>query len=414
MSRRTPYWMGLLLLGGLLLSGFDISPQVNAQLQPLTPEYTFGDQITFRVEVPPGLSFSEVKVIFQSQGDTIPQEATALPSGEDVFSASFKMTEKPLRAFALVTYWFMAITQDNQQLSSPKTTFRYEDNGSDRQTLEEGPFRIRWYEGDETFAQSVLAVAQKSLDQVQKRLGATPPEQINIYIYANALDLQAALRLGHVNWIAGHADSDLGVMLVSLPSGPEQRTLIQQLIPHELSHIMLYQLVGQDSYKNIPAWLNEGLASIAELSPNPDYDRILKKAKEKNSFIPLASLCQSFPLDASGAFLAYAESEWFTRYLVEQYGESGVQELLAAYANGMGCERAPESALGKPLAQIEREWLQAKLGTNALQSAIGELLPWLLLLVLALAAPVGAAIVSERKRVLKVADSQATRTGGVR
>jgi hypothetical protein len=220
---------------------------------------------------------------------------------------------------------------------------------------------------------------------------------VDIYIYPNAAEMKATLDLSGVNWVAGHADPDLGVMAVALPAGPEQRLLMDQRIPHELMHILTYQSMGQ-TYANLPVWLSEGLASIAELYPNPDYQVLLNNAQKKDSLLAMSSLCQAFPRDASSALLAYAQSASFTRYLYNKFGISGFQALLDRYADGLDCGRAVESALRHSLVQLERQWRQETFAENVSLKALNNLLPWFVLLLAALAAPLSLTLGRLRRR----------------
>jgi hypothetical protein len=246
--------------------------------------------------------------------------------------------------------------------------------------------RIYWYNEDLAYGQTIIDVAHQGLDKINRLVGALPSQHIDIYIYENALDMQSTLRLANVKWVAGHADPWLNVVVVSLPPGPEQLSLARQRIPHELMHVALYQQLGA-GYESIPTWLNEGLASMAELQPNPDYVTILQKSHEQSLYLPIGGLCNGFPLEASNAFLSYAEAELFTRYLYEQYGAEKMQALIAAYADGMACDRAPEVVLGKSLTQLENAWQEDLFGKDALAAGVGELLPWLALLAITLIGP---------------------------
>jgi Peptidase MA superfamily len=236
-----------------------------------------------------------------------------------------------------------------------------------------------------------LEVARTGLQRVQSLIAAEPAGQIDIYAYPSTSELQVTLTLAGLNWVAGHADPDLGVMVVALPDRPEKRLLMEQRIPHELMHILLYEAVGP-TYTSLPTWVNEGLASIAELYPNPDYQILLEDAYEKDALLTISSLCQPFPRDAYSANLAYAEAASFTRYLQQQYGSSGLSALVQGYADGLDCDRGVEMSLGHSLLQLERDWRQAVFFENPNQAAMSSLMPWLTLLVLILLAPLGLAI----------------------
>jgi hypothetical protein len=209
--------------------------------------------------------------------------------------------------------------------------------------------------------------------------------------------MRAALQTLSGNWVGAHTDPDLDVMVVSLPAGPEQRLEMERQIPHELMHLLLFQWLGP-GYANLPTWLDEGLASIAELYPNPDYLVLLDNAVDKDELLPMASLCDTFPRDASSAFLAYAQATSFTRFLQQQYGSAGLGKLAEAYADGMTCERGVQVALGSTLKQLELRWRREAFGNAATLRALANLSPWLVVLILVLIVPIWLTINGARKR----------------
>jgi hypothetical protein len=151
-------------------------------------------------------------------------------------------------------------------------------------------------------------------------------------------------------------------------------------------HILMYQTIPA-GYDHLPLWFKEGLASINELRPNPDYYIILNSAITKNGLIPITELCDSFPTDASGIYLAYAQADSFTRYLHQQYGSPGLQALLSNYSTGIDCERGPELALGETLKQIESRWMVDISGKTTTENAVDNLLPWAFILIIVLGMP---------------------------
>ena len=69
----------------------------------------------------------------------------------------------------------------------------------------------------------MLDVADAGQERIQDLLALPMPRKLDIYVYADPETMQSALSPGSENWVAGHADPDLGVILVTLPEGPEQR-----------------------------------------------------------------------------------------------------------------------------------------------------------------------------------------------
>jgi len=61
------------------------------------------------------------------------------------------------------------------------------------------------------------------MEKIQTIIPVPTPEKVRIYAYDNPLDLRETLHGSGRNWAGAHTDPDLGVMVVSLPEGPEQR-----------------------------------------------------------------------------------------------------------------------------------------------------------------------------------------------
>jgi hypothetical protein len=254
------------------------------------------------------------------------------------------------------------------------------------QTLQSGMLKVHWYEGDPKFGQVALDAAQAGLDAIGMYLPSRLDQPVEIFIYATPEDLRSELVSGSESWAAGHADPALGVVRVVVPPGAEQSIAMEQRIPHELMHVMLYRHVGA-GYQNIPAWLREGMATLAELYPNAEYERALADATAGNRLIPLKDLCNSFPADTGQAFLAYAEARSFTIYLHETYGSAGLLNLAASYTGGMDCERGTERALGVPLSSLESRWHSTVLGQDTARVTLENISPYLVLLCLVLIIP---------------------------
>lgn len=390
---------GYILLGLVLLMSFPLKIVASPSQQDISTQvdYTFGGQVTLTLQIPSNTVVQDIQVFLRSQGDGNTYVGQAdITDGQAIYHHD--LTTQPLRAFSQVEYWFRILPQTGGAYTTEPQSFTYEDNRFAWQTLRSDSFTVHWYEGDLAFGQLVLDAAQEGFVRAKSLINPTSPQTtsaskaIDIYVYASGAEMQSTLRLGALNWVAGHADPELGLMVVSLPAGPDQHREVERQIPHELMHILLYQAVG-DRYTSLPTWFKEGAASANELTPNADYFVILNNAVEKKSLIPLADLCTSFPQDSS-VYLAYAESDSFIRYLHQVYGSQGLVDLMNSYASGQGCENGSQAVMGKSLTELERQWQREALGTEAWLSAFENLLPWLVILLLVLAVPLGLTIAS--------------------
>lgn len=363
-----------------LSRGWTVIPQQEIGDNLLPPEFEFGRSIRFTLQLKEFDQVQDAFVLLKSNG----QETQIIPFAsplKETNQAVLDLTNHTLRAFAIVEYWYRLELKNGSNITGEKATFFYEDNRNPWQRLSAPQLNIAWQQGDFIFGQQALDVAVQSLQSTLLILDSPLQTTVSVYIYPSATELQTILNLSPSSWVAGHASPDLGVILVSIPPSPDQRTEMERQIPHELMHILQYQLAGE-AYNHLPVWLTEGLASMAEFYPNPEYQLVLKKAAESDNLLPIINLCTAFPAELSGAILSYAQSASFVRFLYQNYGASSLRELITAYKDGLGCEEGVRKVYDQSIAQLETRWRQETLGMDLALLAWNNIQPYLLILIL--------------------------------
>jgi len=324
--------------------------------------YTFGAEITFQARIESSEAIQTVYLVLQPAGD--PPHLFQIPfspQGEILFERN--VAELGLRPFAQIDYSYQIITVSGAEFHSPTAQFHYDDNRIEWQTLQNDVFIVHWQNGDLEFGQKLLNASMAGLQKAQTFLSIEPTTPLRLFVYPSAAELKNALNMPQEFWAAGHASPDLGVLLVSISPSASASYEMERQIPHEITHILLYQQTNV-GYANLPIWLNEGLASQAELYPNPDYRRALSRATAEHNLLPFTSLCQSFPRDASSAFLAYAQSASFTEFLHQKFGSSGINHLITQYQDGKDCQAGVQAAFGTSLSQLQTQWERETLGSD--------------------------------------------------
>ena len=371
--------------------------QSGVELENVTASYRYGEQITFSAQVKSSVQIQQASILISAEANGLTQVQPLMIAPDGHAEYRLDLRQNVLRPFSAVQWKYQFALADGNTFQSTTYFIRYDDNRFDWQTLEAGTLKIHWYSGDTNFGQAALNAAQSGLTSIGALMPLDLAQPIDVFIYANQEDLRGTLVRGGEDWVAGHADPALGVVMVVIEPGSEQNILLERRIPHELMHVMMYRSVGE-GYNNLPAWLREGTATLAEIYPNPDHDRVLAEAGTNNKLIPLKDLCESFPADEGQAFLAYAESRSFTSYLHNTYGSSGLLSLAAAYADGVDCEHGPERAFGLPLSILEQKWRSSALGQNRFLPVLQNISPYLVLLCLVLIIPLVGIISTLRKK----------------
>lgn len=375
--------------------------QGNINILNPTVDYDFGYQINFQAELATDLTVDEVRLIFRPSGTNNSIVVPAQIGQEYQLQANYNLLpESRIPLFSDITYWYVVTDSSGQQHQTEVSNFRYEDNRfAWQQLVEEGVVAIHWYQGDIAFGQSALNTALNSITHLDQYITLTNLSPFDIYIYANENDMQSTLSLAGEDWLTGHAAAKLNIALVTVSFGNiDQLPTMKRRIPNEVAHIRLYQQIGE-SYANLPAWFSEGIASLGELSPNPDYRVLLQViAVQADALIPFSDLCQKFPDTEAKISFVQAQSDSFLRYLHDRFGTNGLTTLLNVYAQGETCEGGVQQVFGQPLTRLSQEW-QEQLPDPGLPASPNNFnwQPWLVLLLIMIAVPISAIAASGKR-----------------
>jgi len=322
--------------------------------------HSFAQQVAFTLQATSDAEITRVYLFFRAVGD---ERATSVnvpiePAREINVNHMHDLRLSPLPPFATVTFWWQIEDAAGNTLATEPQQFEYTDNRFPWEQLSAGGITVHWTEGhgDPPFGQAALDIARASLEKINAELRAPVPEPIAIYIYDSLHNLKAAMVLAGREWVGGQAHPELGVIVVTIPFKEGYTSRMMRYIPHEITHLLVYQTVTPTGYRYVPAWLDEGLATANEQLPTPEYATALEEARMAGELIPLENLCVPFSPDSHTALLAYAQSSSVVQFIRERYGAEGIRALLAAYTNGASCARGVQEALGVSLSGLETAW----------------------------------------------------------
>ncbi len=202
-------------------------------------------------------------------------------------------------------------------------------------------------------ATSVLGAA---FWRIGKTLGAYPSAPINVVLYS---ERQFHDITGAPEWAGGGFD---GQIRMPVRGATQNLAEFDRILTHELTHAMLKSVAP----RNLPAWLNEGLAMYCEGRDGALSGRRLAAAR---LFVPLAALQTSFSrLTAAQAVIAYEESAFAARALLDRIGPAGLGQLLQDLSGGQTMEQAIER-FGITFAAFESD-LQRRVGVTSRSAGV--------------------------------------------
>lgn len=340
----------LLLLSLAAWPGF-VAAAEPIQILDQSWEANFRDRLTFdlKAESTTG-DIAEVYLLYQVVGQIATSRNQAQFAPGKIIEARFELDQtKPENYMPPGTemeYWWRIIDAAGNELNTEKQSLLYLDDRHEWQTLENDRLTLYWYEGDESFGQTLFDRANQALDTLETDMGIRLEKPIKIFIYADYNDLHEAIPATSPEWTGGQALPIYGVVMMGVE--PDQLKWGLLATSHELSHLVIHQATSNPYRPYLPRWLDEGIAVYNE---NPeelveDFRPMFEQAVESNKLLTLRSLASPFPADPDQANLAYGQSGAVVKFIIDTYGTEAMSKLLNIFAEGALDEDALQQALG--------------------------------------------------------------------
>ncbi len=251
-----------------------------------------------------------------------------------------------------VDYWWIVNDAQGNKTATTPVKVQFDDNRYSWKSLTEGKVTIYWYEGGQSFAEDIMLAAQQALARLAEDTGAYLKKSVKIYIYANNQDLLGAM-IYPQEWAGGVNFFTYSIIAIGIP--PQELVWGKGAIAHELTHQVTYQ-VTTNPYNVLPTWLNEGLAMYAEGPLEPFFEGYLSLAISENSLISVRSLSSLFSAYAGSSYLSYAQSYSLVEFLISNYGQGKMLELLDTFSEGSSYDGALEKVYGFDMDGLDTLW----------------------------------------------------------
>jgi len=251
-----------------------------------------------------------------------------------------------------VEYWWTVEDAKDNKIKTDPARVWFEDNRYQWHNLKQGKVTLYWYKGDDSFAQELMTTAQRVLAWLDEYTGAELEKPVGIYIYADAGDLRGSMIFPQ-EWTGGVAFTRYGIIAIGI--APNSLDWGSRVIAHELTHLVIHQMTF-NPYGDLPTWLDEGLAMYAEGDLIPFYAAILGNAVTEGSLISVRSLSSPFSAYAEESSLAYAQSYSLLEFLIDNYGQRKMFELLNTFEKGSGYDEALVKVYGFDMDGLDALW----------------------------------------------------------
>jgi len=321
-------------------------------------ESQFPDGMTFKLDVESELRIDDVRVIFEI-GDRgsmqyayleLDQTNRPLVNGE-----LFRRTNSRDRYIppgTMLKYWFEITTENGSTTLTEAEHFRFDDARFVWDEVTLGAVTILYHGPVRTRAERLAEAAVESLGIMGPVTGADIETPIVMTLYNNNAEMIEAvvsrsLASSRELITEGQAfDAESVVLVLAGRSDIGTAT-------HEMTHILVARAAGTSGA--VPLWLNEGLAEFGNLDKTVSYERFLEWAEGTDRLIPLKSL-RSFPGDPNLTLVAYGQGRSAVKFMIDEYGEAKMAELLTTLGTGVGIDTALDTVYGFGIDGLENLW----------------------------------------------------------
>ncbi|MCJ7824768.1 MAG: peptidase MA family metallohydrolase, partial [Anaerolineales bacterium] len=326
------------------------------QVVAVTTENDYPDGLTFHIHAEADSPITNITLYYKERGDiSTARQPIEFESGTEVTASYTWNTSQFTIAPSSPVYFYWTVKDElGNQLSTPEELVYYDDLRFPWKEISDPELIVRWYEGSGAFGQFIYDVARESLTRMEEQTGVQLTFPIFVLVYANPDDF-ASWHLYVDDWVGGQAFTPLGITTEIIPPDIFSEW-IREVIPHEIAHLFFYQVMDS-SWASLPTWLNEGLAQYYEATdPTPALERAEAAARE-GTLLPLISLSGGFGRDTEQVWLSYDESLSVVVFILETWGDAGLQSLIDVFRTGENPRPAIESALGLTWEEFEADWI---------------------------------------------------------
>ena len=322
----------------------------------------FPNQALFTIEAESYVDIVDVRLYYQvdrmNYAEVISEGwADFTPASRVEASWVWDMRNSSLPPGAEVLYWWMVEDADGNRFETSPEIMHFNDERYSWQSLNStmpggGELSLFWYAGDTIFAQELMGACEEALTKLTQDIGTYPEKPIEIYIYASTVDLQGAMIFPQ-EWTGGVAFTAFSTVAIGI--SPSELDWGKRALVHELTHLVVHQSTF-GPYGQLPLWLDEGLAMYSEGELDPVMRSYLEEAIAKGELISVRSLCSPFSAYSEKASLSYAQSYSLVEYLLDNYGQDSMLDLLAILKQGTTYDEALTEVYDFDIDGLDARW----------------------------------------------------------
>jgi hypothetical protein len=373
----------------LLLSPYISAAEAGIVVIDSNVDVSFPNQAVFTLEAESHVDIIDVRLYYQvdkmNYAEVVSEGwADFTPASTVEANWVWDMRNASLPPGAEVAYWWRIEDAAGNVFETSPEIMHFDDDRYLWQSLTTtipqcGELTLFWYKGGDSFARELMDTCQEGLAWLTQDIGTYPERPIRIYIYASAGDLHGAMIFAQ-EWTGGVAFTEFSIIAINIP--PSELDWGKRALVHELTHLVVHEAIFSP-YGQLPLWLDEGLAMHSEGELDPDLRPYLEEAILEDELISVRNLCSPFSAYYEIACLSYAQSYSLVEYLLDNYGQDRMLDLLTLLKQGSTYDGALNEVYGFDIDGLDARW-RATLTTPAVPAQREWLHPALIAVLAAL------------------------------
>jgi hypothetical protein len=358
MSRRIQFAFLLVFAALLVINPHEAAAQENPPIRvvAITIDNNYPDGLTFHIHAVADSPITNIMLYYKDQGDiSTTRQPVEFESGTEVVASytwdTSRFTVAP--SSPIFFNWVLEDEKGNKFTTTEELVY-YDDLRFPWMEISDPELIVRWYDGTDAFGQFIYDAARQALTRMEEQTGEQLDFPIFVLVYANKEDFASGYFYLD-DWVGGLAFPPLGItsQIISPNSSPHW---VRDVIPHEIAHLFFYQVMDSP-FASWPSWLDEGLAQYYEATdPLPALEHV-ESAARGETLLPLISLTGGFGRDPEQVRLSYDESLSVVIFILETWGETGLQSLIEVFRTGENPRPAIEIALDLTWEEFEAAWI---------------------------------------------------------
>lgn len=340
-----------------------LQAQDGIEIQQNAVDVQFPDTITFELEASSEGQIEKATLIYgtdslscQSGGSLQPVDVEA--ARDIVIDWEWELRRSGALPPGTEVWWQWEVADSNgNEVTTARQTLVLADDSHDWRELSRDGVTVYWYDGPLAFGEAMLEETVSSLQRISEEMGVVLPDTVQVWIYASAEAVQEAV-VNVPEWTGGVAFPEYGITVLGV--GPTQLDWAAQIVPHELTHLVIGVRTFNCRGIRLPTWLNEGLARYAEGPSSAGDLARLELALEQGRLPALRSLAGGFSAYSDAANLAYTQSHEAVRFLIEQYGPEQMDLLLTTMQSGLDVDDALTAVYNLDTNSLDAAWRTAQ------------------------------------------------------